>query len=97
LRKREKAEREDKERKRSESDEKHRLSRIEHEKKMRASGIEPNTQGYFSLQFLGPKLNEEISSESSELKSIEEKSVNAEDDRASQGIMKEQPKKKTPS
>lgn len=55
----------------------------------------PDTQGYFSLQF--NKLNEEISSESSELKSIEEKSVNAEDDRASQGIMKEQPKKKTPS
>jgi hypothetical protein len=94
LRKREKAEREEKERKRSESDEKHRLSRIEFEKEMRARKIEPDTQGYFSLQF--NKLNEEISSESSELKSIEEKSVNAEDDRASQGIMKEQPKK-TPS
>lgn len=61
---------------------------------MVASGIVPDTQGYFSLQF--SKLNEEISSESSELKSIEEKSVNAEDDRASQGNMKEQPKK-TPS
>jgi len=61
---------------------------------MLASGIVPDTQGYFLQQF--NKLNEEISSESSELKSIEEKSVNAEDDRASQGIMKEQPKK-TPS